>query len=297
MQSCSIKFHTFGSESVRHSACMNTKAVPPKKLPGAELPGSERTALGVLGGALMVSGLGQSGVSRLVLLGLGGSLGYMAARGRNPLATALKVDQNDQGEVQVREATTIAKPVDTIYGQWRDLPNLPRIMSHLERVEVLDGRRSRWTAKAPAPMNEVSWEAEITADEPGRRLAWCSLPGSGIENSGEVLFRPAPGDRGTEVIVRLTYRPPGGSFGAVAARLLGEEPAQQLRDDLMRFKREQELGYNPTINGQTSGRADAGQRQPAPAAQPEKPALASKASNPATDKTGETNASDRKGEQ
>ncbi|MDO4264247.1 MAG: SRPBCC family protein [Deinococcus sp.] len=271
---------------------MNTKAVPPKNLPGAELPGSERTALGVLGGALMISGLGQSGFSRLVLLGLGGGLGYMAARGRNPLATALKVDQGDQGNVQVREATTIGKPVDEIYAQWRDLTNLPRIMSHLERVEVLDGRRSRWTAKAPAPLNEVSWEAEITADEPGRRLAWRSLPGSSIENSGEVLFRAAPGDRGTEVIVRLTYRPPGGSFGAVAARMLGEEPAQQMRDDLMRFKREQELGYNPTINGQTSGRADAGQRQPAPAAQPEMPGSAPQTGKP---KTHETN--DRKGEQ
>ncbi|WP_261664910.1 SRPBCC family protein [Deinococcus sp. Marseille-Q6407] len=248
---------------------MNTKAVPPKKLPGAELPGSERTALGVLGGALLLTGLGRSGVSRLVLLGLGGGLGYMAARGRNPLATALKVDENDQGEVQVREAATIGKPVEQVYAQWRDLPNLPRIMSHLNRVEVLDGRRSRWTVQAPAPFGEVSWEAEITADEPQRRLAWRSLPGSTIENSGEVLFRPAPGDRGTEVAVRLTYRPPGGSFGAIAARIMGEEPSQQLRDDLMRFKREQELGYNPTTNGQTSGRADAGQRKPAPAAQPE----------------------------
>ena len=74
-------------------------------------------------------------------------------------------------------------------------------------------------------------------------------------DSGEVLFRPAPGDRGTEVVVRLTYRPPGGSAGAVIARLFNQEPSQQLRDDLMRFKREQELGYAPTAKGQSSGRA------------------------------------------
>ncbi|MFC6618837.1 SRPBCC family protein [Deinococcus radiophilus] len=247
---------------------MNTKAVPEQELPGAQLLPTERTALGVLGSALLLSGLGQRGVGRLVLMGLGSGLGYMAAKGRNPLATALKIQQNDSGEVMVREAVTIGRPVDEIYAQWRDLPNLPRIMSHLERVELLQGNRSCWTAKAPAPLNQVTWEAELTADEPGQRIAWQSLPGSQIENSGEVLFREAPGGRGTEVVARLSYRPPGGSFGAIAARIMGEEPAQQLRDDLMRFKREQELGYNPTTNGQTSGRADAGERKPEPAAQP-----------------------------
>ena len=183
---------------------MNTKAVSPKHLPGAELPGGERTALGVLGGALLLSGLRQSGLSRLALLGLGGGLSYLAAQGRNPLATALKVDQNAQGEVKVREAVTIGQPLDEVYAHWRDLTQLPRIMTHLKSVELLDERRSRWTAKAPAPLGEVKWDAELTADELGRRLAWRSLPGSSIENSGEVLFRAAPGARGTEVIVRLT---------------------------------------------------------------------------------------------
>ncbi|MFC6660729.1 hypothetical protein [Deinococcus multiflagellatus] len=42
------------------------------------------------------------------------------------------------------------------------------------------------------------------------------------------------------------------------ARLTGEEPAQQLRSDLMRFKREQETGHAPTTEGQTSGRAAKG---------------------------------------
>ena len=39
--------------------------------------------------------------------------------------------------------------------------------------------------------------------------------------------------------MRLTYRPPLGSTGAVVARVLGKEPAQQIRDDLARFKAEQ----------------------------------------------------------
>jgi uncharacterized membrane protein len=43
-------------------------------------------------------------------------------------------------------------------------------------------------------------------------------------------------------VVDLRHRPPGGRAGAVVAKLLGEEPNQQLRDDLRRFKQVVELG-------------------------------------------------------
>ncbi|QLG12579.1 SRPBCC family protein [Deinococcus sp. D7000] len=225
------------------------------------MPAAERGLFGVMGVFLLTAGL-RSGSSfqKLLLGGLGAGLTALALKGQSPVATALKIRQNADGETLVGDAVTIGKGADELYAVWRKLENLPGLMKHLERVEVLDERRSRWTVKAPAGYSggEVSWEAELTADEPGRRIAWRSLPGAQIENSGEVLFRAAPGDRGTEVVVRLTYRPPGGSAGALLARMLGQEPSQQLRDDLMRFKREQELGYHPTTEGQSSGRAGQG---------------------------------------
>lgn len=214
--------------------------------------------MGSVGVALMGAGLRSARPLQKIVLGsVGAGLAAMAATGRNPLATALKIRQTGDGEVLVSDGVTIGKPAQGLYAVWRDLPNLPNLMRHLQSVEVLDERRSRWTVKAPT--GTVSWEAEITADEPGRRLAWQSLPGAAIENHGEVLFRPAPGNRGTEVVVRLAYRPPAGSVGAVVARVVGEEPSQQLRDDLTRFKREQELGFAPTTEGQSSGRAAGGQ--------------------------------------
>lgn len=221
------------------------------------MPVAERSVVGTLGLALMGAGLRSARPLQKIVLGsVGAGLAAMAATGRNPLATALKIRQTQSGDVLVSDAVTIATPADDLYARWRDLASLPRVMTHLQRVEVLDERRSRWTVAAPT--GEVSWEAEITVDEPGQRLGWQSLPGATIDNAGEVQFRPAPGGRGTELIVRLTYRPPGGTAGAVMARIAGEEPAQQLRDDLMRFKREQELGFAPTTEGQSSGRAGAG---------------------------------------
>lgn len=214
----------------------------------------ERAVLGAVGAAVAGAGLMGGGLLRKVALtSLGAGLATLAVTGRNPLATALKIRQNEQGDTLVSDAVTIGKPAQELYAVWRDLAGLPRLMSHLERVEVLSATRSRWTVKAPT--GEVSWEAELTADEVGKRIAWQSLPGAAIENSGEVLFRPAPGDRGTELVAHLTYRAPGGAAGAVIARVAGQEPSQQLRDDLMRFKREQELGFAPTTEGQSSGRA------------------------------------------
>jgi uncharacterized membrane protein len=108
-------------------------------------------------------------------------------------------------------------------------------------------------AKGPAG-SRVEWDAMLTEDDPERRLAWRSVEGSQIMNEGSVDFRPAPADRGTEVRVRLTYQPPAGAVGMAFARLLGEEPAVQVDEDLRRLKRVLETGGTPTNQGQPSGR-------------------------------------------
>jgi uncharacterized membrane protein len=43
-----------------------------------------------------------------------------------------------------------------VYGIWRNLDNVPRLLSHVERVEVLDRTRSRWTIKGPGG-GPISW--------------------------------------------------------------------------------------------------------------------------------------------
>jgi len=150
--------------------------------------------------------------------------------------------------IHVRQTVAINKPPKEIYGFWRDLRNLPRFMSHLERVEVQDDRRSHWVAKAPAGRT-VAWDAEITEDQPNERLAWRSLEGADVDNSGEVHFERAPGGRGTILRVEMRYTPPGGVFGAVAAKLFGEEPQMQVRDDLRRLKQVLETGEVTVAEG------------------------------------------------
>jgi uncharacterized membrane protein len=150
--------------------------------------------------------------------------------------------------VKVEQVVTINRTIEEVYGYWRNFANFPNFMRHLKQVEVLDSQRSRWTAKAPAGMS-VRWEAEIVQDQEAEWLAWRSLPGSDIENSGSVRFAPAPGARGTEVRVQLEYVPPAGRVGRTIAMLFGEEPEQQIRDDLRRFKALMETGEIPLSDG------------------------------------------------
>jgi uncharacterized membrane protein len=142
---------------------------------------------------------------------------------------------------RVVQATTINRGIDDVYGFWRSFQNLPRFMRHLESVEVIDDRRSRWRAKGPAGL-KVEWEAEMIEDRPNELISWRSLPGSQVENRGSVHFQTAPGARGTEVRVELEYRPPAGGIGRNVAWLFGEEPAQQIHEDLRRFKQLMETG-------------------------------------------------------
>jgi uncharacterized membrane protein len=101
--------------------------------------------------------------------------------------------------------------------------------------------RSHWVAKAPGGRT-VEWDAELTHDVPNRLLAWRSLPGATVPNEGRVRFATAPGGRGTELHVEMSYDIPGGRAGRAVARLLGEDPAQQVRDDLRRAKQVLETG-------------------------------------------------------
>lgn len=51
----------------------------------------------------------------------------------------------------------------------------------------------------------------------------------------------------------MEYNPPGGVVGSAIAKLFGEEPEQQIGDDLRRFKQLMEAGEIATTAGQPVG--------------------------------------------
>jgi uncharacterized membrane protein len=153
----------------------------------------------------------------------------------------LETGRRSKRGIRVRKAITVNRPPEEVYRFWRNFENLPRFMAHLDSVRIMDERRSYWRAKAPFGAT-VEWVAEIIEDTPNELIAWRSLEDSDVANSGRVRFVPAPGGRGTEVHVELSYDPPGGIVGASLAKLFGEEPSVQVDGDLRRFKQVLEVG-------------------------------------------------------
>jgi len=152
----------------------------------------------------------------------------------------------------VTKTVTILSEPGPLYRFWHDFENLPRFMYHLKEVETLGDGRSHWVAKAPNNQN-VEWDAEITEDRPNERIAWRTVEPSEVQHSGSVTFSRAPGRRGTEVTVELVYEAKGGKVGAAIAKLFGEEPAQQVADDLRRFKQVAETGEVVLSDGSIEG--------------------------------------------
>jgi len=150
-------------------------------------------------------------------------------------------------------STTIARPPSEVYALFSDFERLPTFMAHLDEVRTLGQATSRWTATAPFG-RQVTWDAETIDAVPGRRLAWRSLDGADVPNRGQVTFEEAPGGRGTEVRVRLEYDLPAGPLGAAVARFFGEEPHQQVDDDLRRLKQVMETGEVVRSDGAPGGK-------------------------------------------
>ncbi|GAA4191649.1 hypothetical protein GCM10022252_31760 [Streptosporangium oxazolinicum] len=178
--------------------------------------------------------------------GLGLGVMYVAVR-----MNRHRSDRGHEGPLSLRTAVTINRPRQEVYRYWHDFENLPRFMAHLESVETIGDGYSRWRARGP--IKTVEWEAEIVEDRRDELIAWRSTPGALVGNSGSVRFSDAPGGRGTEVRVNLAYDPPGGRAGLVFARLLGEHPEQQVRDDLRRFKQVVETGEVVRSEGSPEG--------------------------------------------
>lgn len=178
---------------------------------------------------------------------------------------AMQLSGNGTKGVHAKASCIVNRPLEEVYNYWRNFQNLPRFMRHLDSVTDLGDGRSHWKAKGPAGM-EVEWDATIIADVPGEVITWRSLENADVDNAGAVRFVPAPGGRGTIVKVNLEYNPIGGVIGAGVAKLFGEEPQQQLDDDMRRFKQFLEVGEVVVSDATLLGTGYMAQRPGRPAA-------------------------------
>ena len=146
-----------------------------------------------------------------------------------------------QGNSLSGVTVTINRPRSELFAMWRNFSNLPTFMDTVERIDVHPDGMSHWVVRGPGD-KLFEWDAKITAEQPDAFVAWSSLEGADIPNSGRVDFRDATGGRGTAVTLTTLYDRPGGIVGKIVAKMFQREPAMQARRDLRRFKQLMETG-------------------------------------------------------
>ena len=219
---------------------------------GRNISEAERWISMAAGVGLAAYGVSRRRASGWAMAGLGALLVRRGFSGHCNTYEMLGLNTADTGDdtrralggsagVNVEESVTINRPISELYRFWRNLENLPRFMTHLESVERVTDTLSRWRAKGPAG-TDVEWNAEIINEVPDQVIGWKSIEGSDVVSAGSVNFDDVGGDRGTRVTVRLQYSPPGGKVGAMIAKLMGRDPATEIREDLRRFKQIIETG-------------------------------------------------------
>lgn len=224
----------------------------------------ERGASLTLGLALVALALGQRRVRGAFTFGLLGTyLSWRGATGHCAVYDALdtgsaedeedeRLDAGGHDDVSMAAAVTIACSPDEAYTFFRRLENTPRFMAFVDSVQPIGDTGSHWVGRSPSG-ERLEWEAEILEDRPGELIAWRSEPGSLVHHAGAVRFRPAPGDRGTEVRLEVEFEWPEAPLGRALAHVLGTAAAYVAEEDLRRLKQILEAGETATTRGQPQG--------------------------------------------
>jgi uncharacterized membrane protein len=214
----------------------------------------ERLASGMIGGALLFRSIMRpsfwSGIGALA----GIALVHRAVSGRCALYGMFGIDTSDDQStstlgrhkvrtdraVKIEQSITIERSPQDLYRFWRQVENLPKVMSHVRSVEAINDRLSHWVVDTVPGVPSVEWDAEIINEVEPERIGWRTLHGAAVDHAGSVEFQPLGDGSGTRLTVTLQYDPPAGPIGAAIANWIGQDPQKKIGEDLARFKQAME---------------------------------------------------------
>jgi uncharacterized membrane protein len=156
--------------------------------------------------------------------------------------------QDKDGKIWVRTSAIVQADADELYALWRDVEAAPKWQEQITSVRKTSDVTSHWIMESDG--EKIEWDSEILADEPGKRIAWRSIAGES-SNAGEVIFDPAPGNRGTLVTVLQEFRL--GKIANAWETIVGRNPKQSVIENLRHFKAFAETGEIPRTQGQSNG--------------------------------------------
>jgi uncharacterized membrane protein len=190
-----------------------------------------RVAAGAGGGVLTLLGMRRGGLTGGAL-GLGGLALLLRGLTNLKLSRLVGLGPGRRGAT-VQKTITVDAPIEEVFAFWDHYENFARFMAHVREVRPTEAGRSHWVMAGPAGV-AVTWDTEVSAYVRNEMMEWRTIQGSVVEHTGLVRFEPADG--GTRIHIRMSYNSPVGALGHPVAALLGKDPRHALDDDLVRFK-------------------------------------------------------------
>lgn len=131
---------------------------------------------------------------------------------------------------RIEKTIEVDRPVRSVYNQWTQFEDFPRFMAGVKQVTQIDDTHVHWEADIWG--KNVEWDAEITEQDPDRRISWRSV--NGAPNAGTVRFEPLGEDR-TRVRLVMAYEPQGAVENVGDALGLLDARVQSTVQDFKKF--------------------------------------------------------------
>lgn len=190
-----------------------------------------RIVAGAVAIAVLVVGQRTKGVARQLASFAGMSLGLRALLNKDltqVIGTLLSPT------IRLSREIIVNAPGDEVVMFWSKIENYPRFMSFVNKMDTSRCGNLLWEIAGPGGV-KIHWESYILAWGKGGAIAWQTIPGSPIFNSGRVIIQPLEFGR-SKLKVELAYALRAGSLGYAAARILGFDPRAHIDADLAKMK-------------------------------------------------------------
>src|SRR4051812_11858954 len=95
--------------------------------------------------------------------------------------------QRDENTIE--ETVTIQRPVEKVFGFYRDFGNLPSFLGDVMAIELVGPATSRWTIQGPLGIR-ASWMIKVTEERANELIRYETVTSSRLGTCWEVHFAP-----------------------------------------------------------------------------------------------------------
>lgn len=202
-------------------AATNSTSTPPAREPLVLL------AAAALGGALLA--LGRRERKRGALTQLTG-LTLIGLAARPLVEEQVRRAGAKRRALSAHASVDIGRPVSDVFRFFKDFENFPRLVGGIRAVVDYEDGRSHWEVYTPSG-STLAYDAEVTKYVPNAVIAWASNPGSPVDASVTVRFRPLS-PTSTRLDVDVSYSPAETHLSDAVRALLAPRASRRLRDGL-----------------------------------------------------------------